>query len=109
MMTVLYHTTDAAEVILHEGFRDGVGSYLFARLTLRGVFLSPWPVDINEGATGDQVLEVTLPDDVTLDEYAIEEEDRPAWEWCVPAAVINERGRLRLLTDDELDALVDRR
>ena len=46
----LYHTTDAADVILAEGFRDGEGNYgLYDSegrpFTLRGVFVADEPVD----------------------------------------------------------------
>ena len=100
-----YHTTDQAEAILRDGFRDGTGSFMLAGLTLTGVFVSRWPVDVNEGAKGEQVLEVTLPDDLDLEPWEIAEEDRPVWEWCVPADLLNERGTFRLLSDEELDEL----
>jgi hypothetical protein len=64
---ILYHTTDSADAILDGGFLDGEGSYGLTTLTLRAVFLSDQPVDCNEGAKGDQVLQVTLPADVALD------------------------------------------
>ena len=101
---ILYHTTDAAEAILRDGFRDAEGTYMFAALTLRGVFLAISPADVNDGAKGDQLLEVDLPDRLDLSAYAIVEEGRPAWEWCMPADVINQHGRVRLLTEDEADA-----
>jgi hypothetical protein len=52
-VTVRYHTTDQAEAILRDGFRDGTGSFMLAGLTLTGVFVSRWPVDCNEGANGE--------------------------------------------------------
>lgn len=56
---------------------------------------------------GEDVIEVTFPDGVELDEYAIVEEGRPGgvWEWCIPADVINRKATLRLLTEDEVDAV----
>ena len=42
---ITFHTTDAEEVILAEGFRDGEDSYGLATTTLRGVWLSNEPVD----------------------------------------------------------------
>ena len=101
---ILYHTTNAAEAILRDGFSDAEGTYGFATLTLRGVFLAISPADVNDGAKGDQLLEVDLPDGLDLSAYAIIEEDRPAWEWCVPADVLNQHGSVRLLTEDEADA-----
>lgn len=102
-MTVYFHTTDAAEAILHEGFRDGEGSYMLVGMTLRGVFLADVPVGCNEGAKGEDVLEVVLPDDVDLDDYEIVDESGLATyrEWCVPAELINTRGRVRLLSPEE--------
>jgi hypothetical protein len=102
----LFHTTDAAETILRDGFRDATGGYMFATLTLTGVFLSKMPSNEGDGATGDQVLEVVFPDDVDLQPYAIVEDWQPVWEWCVPAALINERARVRLLSEDEADEAV---
>lgn len=104
MSITLYHTTDAADAILRDGFCDGEGSYMFADLTLRGVFLAIAPADVNDGASGDQVLEVTFPDDVDLSDHAIIEDGMPQWEWCVPADLINRRAKVRLLSEDEADA-----
>jgi hypothetical protein len=102
-VTTYFHTTNAADRILADGFSDAEGSYGFDGLTLRGVFLSATPANIQDGAKGDQVLEVVFPDHVDLSEYAIVEEGRPAvWEWCVPAELINRLGRIRLLSDYEL-------
>jgi hypothetical protein len=60
------HTTDAADAIGHHGFRDATGSYMFVNFELAGVWLGDSPVDINEGAKGDQVLRVEFPDGVDL-------------------------------------------
>jgi len=103
-MLTLYHTTNAAEVILTSGFRNGVGSYGLATLELRGVFLADCPVDCNEGAIGDQVLAVVLPDDVDLSDYELVDELKTYREWCVPAELINRHGQLRLLSEDDVDA-----
>ena len=103
---------DAAEAILREGFRDGTGSYGFATITLTGVFLADTPVDINEGATGDQVLAVEIADDSLLADYEFVTDGTPSGtyrEWCVPAEIINTHGRVRLLTDDEVDELARKR
>jgi hypothetical protein len=101
-VTTLYHTTDSAETILQDGIRDGTGSYMLIGMTLTGVFLASRPVDGNEGARGDQLLEVTLPDDLDLSQWAIEEDGVPVWVWCVPAEVITRHGSLRLLTEAEV-------
>jgi hypothetical protein len=68
-------------------------------LTLRGVFLSDKPLDYNEGAKGEQLLEVTLPEDCCdWDYYEIVEEGKGFREWCVPADIINRNAKLRLVT-----------
>jgi hypothetical protein len=64
----LYHTTDAAESILANGFRDSSRSYVLTDaegrpFMLAGVFVGDQIMTINEGATGDDVVELTLPDD----------------------------------------------
>jgi hypothetical protein len=105
-MPIYYHTTDAAEAILREGFRDGEGCYMFVGLTLRRVFLADRPADVNDGAKGDQVLAVDLV--VDLDEYELICEGAPEGvmrEWCVPASLLNAHGTVRLLTEDEVDEL----
>jgi hypothetical protein len=99
-----FHTTDAA-AMLRDGFRDGTGSYLLASLTLTGVFLADMPVDVNEGARGDQVLAVELPDDLDLDPFELIEDMKPYREWCVPAQLVNEHGAVRMLRQDELDEM----
>jgi hypothetical protein len=58
---ICYHTTDAAEAILRHGFRDTTGSYMFVNFERTGVWLGDSPMDINEGAQGDQVLRVEFP------------------------------------------------
>ncbi len=107
--TICYHTTDAADEILRHGFRDSTGSYGLVDSELTGVFLGDSPMDINEGATGDQVLRVEFPDDVDLDDFELVEEHKPYREWCVPAALINERARVTLMSGDDLDRLAEER
>lgn len=102
-MPILFHTTDAAETILREGFRDGEGSYGLVSSWLQGVFLSDVPASVSDGATGEQVIEVTLPIGLDLSEHEIIEEHKGYREWCIPAAVLNASGILRLLTEDEAD------
>jgi hypothetical protein len=102
---IFYHTTDAADVIRRDGFRDGVGSYGFSSYEFTGVWLGDRPCDVNEGAKGDQVFRVELPDDVDLSDYELIEEHKPYREWCVPAALINKRATVTLMTDDELEGI----
>jgi len=99
-----YHRTDAAAEILRDGFRDSTGSYMLATTVLTGVFISDLILDVNEGARGDDVIEVDIPQDVNLTAYEIVEELKGYREWCVPAALLNDPTvRLRLLTQDEID------
>ena len=94
----LYHTTDAAEAIpILDGdapFHDD--RYRLGGLTLVGVIVSDRPLDANEGRPGEDVFEVTISDDLDLDEYEIVEEGKPYREWIVPAKVLNQFPR-RLL------------
>ena len=63
---IVYHRTNHADAILSHGFRDGEGTYLTERVW-RGVWFSDRPLDANEGAYGDTVLFVEIPDDVVAD------------------------------------------
>ena len=103
---VLFHTTDHAEDILREGFRDGSGSYGLATVWLEGVFLSMTPANVSDGAKGDAVIAVTLPTDFDLDAHAISEVGHPVWEWIVPARLLNEVASLRLLTEEEVEEVL---
>jgi len=109
MTTICYHTTDAADAILRNGFRDATGSYLLATFELTGVFLGDSPMDINEVAKSDQVLRVEFPDNVDLDDFELIEDEKPYREWCVPAALINEHAVVTLMSDDDLDRLSGQR
>ncbi|WP_370131652.1 hypothetical protein [Streptacidiphilus sp. EB103A] len=70
-MTIYFHTTDQAEAILRDGFRDTEGTYKLVGSTLSGVFIANVPMDVNEGARGDQLLEITVPDIVDLENYEL--------------------------------------
>ena len=98
----LFHTTDAADAILRDGFRDSTGSYLFVGITLTGVFLADVPVDVNEGARGNEVLEVIL-DEGLLTDHELVQAGAPYREWCVPAALIARCGSVRRLAPGEVD------
>jgi hypothetical protein len=63
-------------------------------------------MDGNEGATGNQVLRVEFPANVDLDNFELIEEHKPYREWCVPAALINTRATVALMSEDEVDALL---
>lgn len=83
----LYHTTEVADKILEEGFRDGEGQYMTAN-TYRGVWLADMPLDVNEGAWGEDVLVVEMPEAVVA-QYEWAEERKAYREFLVPAATVN--------------------
>ena len=101
-MMLVYHRTIHADSIEREGFRDG--SYGTPGIgELRGVFVSAeWPLNENEGADGDVVLELDVPDSLFA-EYEIVEEGKPYREAMIPAARLNEHltSLSRLSLDDE--------
>ena len=84
-----YHTTDAADSILSEGFRDNSGSYGLSGTTLTGVFISDQPLDGDEHVSGNEVLGVDLPGDVDFADYQLIEDGMPCHQWCVPARLLN--------------------
>jgi hypothetical protein len=97
----LYHRTHNVDAILGDGFRDEEDSYMLEDFTLRGVFLSDKPLDLNEGAEGDKLLEVNLPDGCCdFSYYELVEEGKPYGEWCIPAKIINRNGAVRLVTTE---------
>jgi hypothetical protein len=99
---ILYHRTyrDRARSILEGGFRDGSGTYL-TQDTFSGVWLSDEPLDINEGAPGDILLEVcTDLSESELLAYEWIEEGQGFREFLVPASIVNSRSRIRIAEDD---------
>jgi len=98
---ILYHRTDpqSAENILRDGFRDGTGTYLTMN-TYSGVWLSNVPLDENEGAVGDILLEVDIDMPKSeIGQYEWIEEGKPYREFLVPAAEINSRMKARIVED----------
>src|SRR5438093_4209336 len=95
----VYHRTRGESVrqILADGFRDGEGSYMTEQ-TWRGVWVSDRPLDINEGAAGDYLLVLKIPDHVFC-EYEWVEEGKPYREALIPADVLNRYGKPTI--DDE--------
>ena len=86
----VYHRTSAASGILAHGFRDGEGTYGTLDV-YRGVWLSNLPLDSNEGAEGDIVLELDIPACV-FRRYEWVEEGKGYRESLVPAAIVNRYG-----------------
>ncbi len=93
-----FHRTFAAETILSEGFRDSTGNYMTVE-EHTGVFISDFPLDINEGAKGNQLLMLEIPEGEVLP-YEWEEEDKPYREFCVPAELLNRFGKPTLIDED---------
>jgi hypothetical protein len=103
MDCLFYHrtTAEAADSILRNGFRDGAGTYMTGN-RFSGVWLSDRPLDCNEGATGDVLLRVTLPDSVDISDYYWDEGDeKPYKEWDVPASIINAVGEAERYSDED--------
>ena len=94
----LYHTTtpDAARKIQAQGLRDRTGHYLTST-EHTGVWLADAPLTVNEGTTGNQVLEVCFPDDFDLSEWEWVEEGKPYREFLIPADRINPVAQIRCL------------
>lgn len=104
-----YHRTDAADSIRRHGFCDSTGTFGYATRKLTGVWISNMPLDINEGARGDDVCEITIPDDIDMRAYEQIEHLKPYREWIVPAELINSRASsIRWLTLEEVDEITDR-
>jgi len=57
----LYHRTYHHEAILEHGFRDAEGTYLTTEKH-SGVWVSDRPLNGNEGAEGDVVLAIEVPE-----------------------------------------------
>jgi|SoimicmetaTmtLMB_FD_contig_31_5853584_length_519_multi_1_in_0_out_0_2 hypothetical protein len=97
-MITLYHRTDEniARKIIDGGFRDGKGYYMTPRL-YSGVWVSDQPLDENEGANGNALIRIEL----AKDEHEIEffewiEDGKPYREWLIPAALLNEFGKIEI-------------
>lgn len=110
-VTICYHTTNAADAILRDGFRDATGVFPPFGEEMTGVFLCEQPVVGSFGrpigaAVGedDQVLQVEFSDDFDLGPFVCAAE--PPRTWHMPAAQINEHANVTLLSDEEVSALL---
>jgi hypothetical protein len=95
----LFHRTSAAEAILRDGFRDASGTYL-TDSEHKGVWFSSVPLDVNEGADGDALLELHMPADVASS-FEWVEAGKGYREFLIPAAVANLYGPPRQVPADE--------
>jgi hypothetical protein len=90
---IFYHRTPVADRILKNGFRNS--SRIIGGISFVGVWLSDQPLDCNEGAKGDQLLEIVLSG-ALCDPYELIEDGKTYRESCVPSRIINRFGRVRL-------------
>jgi len=93
-----YHRTDHGTAILAGGFRDANGSWGMDA-TLTGVWVSTTPLDLNEGAGGDDLLIVCAPE-ADIIEWEVVEEGKPYREFLVPADILN-RYPVRRATEED--------
>jgi len=92
-----YHRTNAAKGILADGFRDATGNCMMSGFTVTGVWVSDRPLDANEGAAGDTLLQIDLALALReLEFYEVKEAGKPFREWCLPAQLLN-RGSIRVV------------
>ncbi|HTF32426.1 MAG TPA: hypothetical protein VK714_01860 [Myxococcota bacterium] len=99
----LYHRTDGASAaaILEEGFQDGEGTYM-TKSVYRGVWLSSVPLDDNECASGDTLVEVSVAaSDAELTAFEWVEEGKSYREWLIPAVWLNARATVCVLSEQE--------
>ena len=94
---LLYHRTYQAEAILAKGSKDGTGYYMTDRVW-SGVWLSDRPLDANEGAHGDTLLAVEMPEAEALP-YEWQEEGKPYREFLVPADIVNRYRPFKVVDD----------
>ena len=95
--TTLYHVTTAerAAEIVRSGFRDWRGTYGTAQEHV-GVWFSDTPLEVNDGVTGDTVLEVMLGvSESAIADFEWVEEGKGYREWLIPADFVNRYGTLR--------------
>jgi hypothetical protein len=98
----LYHRTrrENADKIIASGFIDGRGNYLVAGCDFTGVWVSNVPLDSNEGAEGDTLLEVLLAVPLArINDYEWIEEGKGYREWLVPAALLNSICKVRIIDE----------
>jgi hypothetical protein len=103
MSLVFYHrtTSDTAELILRDGFKDATGTY-FTGEEFTGVWLSDRPLDANEGAKGKTLLKVLFyGTEDKLKDYEWIEEDKSYREWLVPASIVNSNSTVQIINEHE--------
>lgn len=96
-----FHRTPYGELILDEGFRDGEGTYMTGVMH-NGVWLSDRPLDFGQGAKGDDLLLLEIPDDV-LAPCEWVEDGKPYREFLIPAEIVNRYGPPKPVDEDDYD------
>jgi hypothetical protein len=95
----VYHRTDAGDVILAEGFKNGRGTYM-TTTEHDGVWFSDTPLGINEGVLGRDLLVVEIPEELIADDEWVEEH-KPYREWKLPAELVNRYPVSRVVEDED--------
>lgn len=108
-LPTLYHRTNAAELILSEGFRDHDDGSGFGP----GVWLSTgstaWPDSLCVHSRGAQLLAVTI--DMTTEElfykHEVLQDGQPFREFFFSAELLNKRASIRLLSAEEIQIAIN--
>jgi len=86
--------------ILRDGFVDNIEERNTGRL---GVYVGDAPGEPDPDFPDDQVLEITLPEQIDTSNWRLVVPEKPCrWqEWLIPVRVFNEHGSVRQLRRDE--------
>jgi hypothetical protein len=99
---IVYHRTQQATAIMREGFRDAEDPFGTAEI-FAGVWVSAEPLDENEGAAGNALIQLEIPEALFV-RYEWVEEGKTYREALIPASDLNlHLATARLLSEDELD------
>ena len=90
---------EAVPSIVADGFRDATDFYMTDELH-SGVWLADRPLDPNDGAYGDALLVVEIPDDVFAG-YEWREEGKSIREALIPADVVNRYGPATVVSEGD--------
>jgi hypothetical protein len=101
-MNTYYYSgsSDEIETILRNGFLDNTKERNTGRL---GVYVGDAPGEPDPDFPDDQVLEITLPEQIDTSNWRLVVPEKPCrWqEWLIPARVFNKHGSVRQLRRDE--------
>jgi hypothetical protein len=96
----LYHRTPAGDAILANGFRDATGHYMTGEFWT-GVWVADRPLDENEGASGDDLLAVDIPEEIVVQWEWVQEVSFGYREFLIPADVLNAYPVARAAEEDQ--------